>query len=210
MTQATQNYDYLTKVIILGDYGVGKSSLMLRFAEGTFTDMHIATIGVEFKARVLNVGETRVNLQMWDTGGGARFQEIIKTYYRGTKGFIVVYDIASRLSFEHVDKWIEDIDIYKTGKVFKILVGSKCDLESAREVSYEEGLQKAKLYGIQFFEASAKTPINVDSIFNLLAAETLQIVQEELLDAPAEAKDSMKIKKLDSNEGEIKKHASCF
>ena len=107
-----RDYDHLFKLLIIGDSGVGKSSLLVRFADNTFSGNYITTIGVDFKIRTINVNGERVKLQIWDTAGQERFRTITSTYYRGTHGVIVVYDVTSGESFVNVKRYVLFLDIF--------------------------------------------------------------------------------------------------
>jgi len=163
------DYDHLFKLLLIGDSGVGKSSLLLRFADNTFSDSFIATIGVDFKIRTIDLNGAQVKLQIWDTAGQERFRTITSSYYRGAHGIIVVYDITNPDSFANVRKWLQEINRYASENVQKILVGNKCDLVSERKVSYEDAKELADELGVTFLETSAKNATNVDVAFENMA-----------------------------------------
>ena len=127
------------KLLLIGDSGVGKSCLLLRFSDDTYTESYISTIGVDFKIRTIPLEGKTVKLQIWDTAGQERFRTITSSYYRGAHGIIIVYDCTDLESFENVKNWLGEIERYGSDGVSKLLVGNKCDLESARKVSYDEG-----------------------------------------------------------------------
>eukprot|EP00456_Euglypha_rotunda_P011761 TRINITY_DN13161_c0_g1_i1.p1 TRINITY_DN13161_c0_g1~~TRINITY_DN13161_c0_g1_i1.p1 ORF type:complete len:158 (-),score=14.26 TRINITY_DN13161_c0_g1_i1:10-483(-) len=126
------------KLLMLGDSGVGKSCLMMRFADSTFSISFVATAGVDFKVKQVEVDGKNVCLRIWDTAGQERFKTITRQYYKGAMGIILVYDVTDRKSFEHVSYWMSNIDNYASENVCRILVGNKVDLET-REVKTEEG-----------------------------------------------------------------------
>uniref|UniRef100_A0A0M3ICE7 Ras-related protein Rab-1A n=1 Tax=Ascaris lumbricoides TaxID=6252 RepID=A0A0M3ICE7_ASCLU len=128
--------DYLFKLLLIGDSGVGKSCLLLRFADDTYTESYISTIGVDFKIRTIELDGKTIKLQIWDTAGQERFRTITSSYYRGAHGIIVVYDITDQESFNNVKQWLQEIDRYACENVNKLLVGNKCDLTSKRAVEY--------------------------------------------------------------------------
>jgi len=163
------DFDYLFKLLLIGDSGVGKSSLLLRFADNTFSDSFIATIGVDFKIITIDLNGAQVKLQIWDTAGQERFRTITSSYYRGAHGIIVVYDITNPDSFANVRKWLQEINRYASENVQKILVGNKCDLVSERKVSYEDAKELADELGVTFLETSAKNATNVDVAFENMA-----------------------------------------
>jgi Ras-related protein Rab-1A len=166
---AANDYDYLFKVLIIGNSGVGKSCLLLRFAEDMFSDNYISTIGVDFKIRKLTVEDKSVKLQIWDTAGQERFRTITKSYYRGSNGIIIVYDITDRESFDQVQHWMNEIDAHAMVEVCRLLVGNKADLSDKRAVKTDEGMSVARQYGIPFIETSAKDCSNVESMFVTMA-----------------------------------------
>jgi len=165
MSMATE-YDYLFKLLLIGDSGVGKSCLLLRFADHTYTESYISTIGVDFKIRTITTrDEKTIKLQIWDTAGQERFRTITSSYYRGAHGIIVVYDVTDQESFNNVKQWLNEIERYACEKVNKLLVGNKCDLVSKKAVSYEVAKAFADKLDIPFLETSAKAATNVERRF---------------------------------------------
>ena len=169
--------DVMFKVVIIGNTHVGKTSLMLRYADDTFRTKHISTIGVDFKIVNVKIGETTVKLQIWDTAGQDRFRTISSTYYRGAHGAIVVYDVTSSQSFYNVEHWINDMNAYNQN-VYKILVGNKDDDPNGTSVSKiietKEAQTLAKQLNVNSFETSAKEDINVREVFEDMAHELLK------------------------------------
>jgi len=168
---ATQEYDYLFKLLLIGDSGVGKSCLLLRFADDTYTESYISTIGVDFKIRTLDLSGKTCKLQIWDTAGQERFRTITSSYYRGAHGIIVVYDVTDKESFNNVKHWMQEIDKYAADGVNKLLIGNKCDLSSKKVVSYDEAKELAEGLGVNFMETSAKNAHNVEQAFQAMAGE---------------------------------------
>eukprot|EP01070_Trichotokara_eunicae_P007796 Trichotokara_eunicae@DN5545_c0_g1_i3.p1 len=173
----TPEYDYLFKLLLIGDSGVGKSCLLLRFADDTYTDSYISTIGVDFKIKTINLDRKLVKLQIWDTAGQERFRTITSSYYRGAHGIIVVYDVTDRESFKNVKAWMTEIDKYAVPGVNKLLVGNKSDLTQKKVVHSDEGKELADQLGIRFIETSARNAHNVDEAFELMATEIKGRVQ---------------------------------
>jgi len=163
--------DYLFKLLLIGDSGVGKSCLLLRFADDTYTESYISTIGVDFKIRTIELDGKTIKLQIWDTAGQERFRTITSSYYRGAHGIIVVYDVTDNESFNNVKQWLHEIDRYACENVNKLLVGNKSDLTSKRVVSTEQGKEFAESLGIEFLETSAKTATNVEQAFLTMASQ---------------------------------------
>ena len=170
-----QDYDYLFKVLLIGNSSVGKSSLLLRFVDNQWSDLFVPTIGVDFKIRTMEIDNKNVKLQIWDTAGQERFKNITASYYRGAHGIFVVYDISDTESFKNINNWLIEIEKNANKNVYKILVGNKCDLEDKRTVSYQQGKELAETYGMQFIETSAKSNTNVDEAFHLLGKEVMKL-----------------------------------
>ncbi|XP_022869515.1 ras-related protein RAB1BV-like isoform X4 [Olea europaea var. sylvestris] len=134
--RARADYDYLIKLLLIGDSGVGKSCLLLRFSDGSFTTSFITTIGIDFKIRTIELDGKRIKLQIWDTAGQERFRTITTAYYRGAMGILLVYDVTDESSFNNIRNWIRNIEQHASDNVNKILVGNKADMdESKRMVS---------------------------------------------------------------------------
>jgi len=168
---AATEYDYLFKLLLIGDSGVGKSCLLLRFADHTYTESYISTIGVDFKIRTIDLDGKTIKLQIWDTAGQERFRTITSSYYRGAHGIIVVYDVTDAESFSNVKQWLNEIDRYASENVNKLLVGNKCDLKTKKVVDFETAKDFADKLNIQFLETSAKAATNVEKAFLTMAAE---------------------------------------
>lgn len=172
-----REYDHLFKLLIIGDSGVGKSSLLLRFADNTFSGSYITTIGVDFKIRTVEIEGERVKLQIWDTAGQERFRTITSTYYRGTHGVIVVYDVTSGDSFANVKRWLHEIE-QNCDVVNRILVGNKNDAPDRKVVLTEDAQRFADQMGIKLFETSAKDNINVEEMFMAITKLVLKTKKE--------------------------------
>ncbi|ORZ29421.1 GTP-binding protein ypt1 [Catenaria anguillulae PL171] len=164
-------YDYLFKLLLIGDSGVGKSCLLLRFADDTYTESYISTIGVDFKIRTIELEGKTVKLQIWDTAGQERFRTITSTYYRGAHGIIVVYDVTDRDTFGSVKNWLAEIDRYAVDGVNKLLVGNKSDLVGKKVVDYNEAKEFADGLKLTFLETSAKSATNVEQAFVTMAKQ---------------------------------------
>ncbi|KAG5365536.1 Ras-like GTP-binding protein RYL1 [Yarrowia sp. C11] len=169
MSHSQRTYDLLIKLLLIGDSGVGKSCLLLRFCEDQFTPSFITTIGIDFKIRTIDIGGKRVKLQVWDTAGQERFRTITTAYYRGAMGILLVYDVTDEKSFNNIENWYQNVQSYANEGVELILVGNKCDLEDKRVISTEQGQALADKFGIPFLEASSKNNINVEECFYSVA-----------------------------------------
>ncbi|XP_071454243.1 ras-related protein Rab-1A [Hetaerina americana] len=185
-------YDYLFKLLLIGDSGVGKSCLLLRFADDTYTESYISTIGVDFKIRTIELDEKTIKLQIWDTAGQERFRTITSSYYRGAQGIIIVYDCTDQDSFNNVKNWLEEIDRYACDNVNKLLVGNKSDLVQKRVVEYSTAKEYADQLGLPFLETSAKDSKNVEQAFMTMAAEI-----KERVGPPSSAADTANKVKID-------------
>ncbi|PRP80320.1 Rab1 family GTPase (PiYpt1) [Planoprotostelium fungivorum] len=181
------DYDFLFKLLLIGDSGVGKSSLLLhlliedsRFADNVYTDSYISTIGVDFKIKTLTIDNKTVKLQIWDTAGQERFRTITSSYYRGAHGIIVVYDVTDKVSFTNVKQWLGEIDRYACQSVNRLLVGNKADLLEKKVVDTNEAKEYAQSINISFLETSAKSSENVEEAFNLMTKQ----IKERVSKAP--------------------------
>jgi Ras-related protein Rab-18 len=185
---ARSEFDHIFKLLLIGDSGVGKSSLLLRFTTDTFDDLS-PTIGVDFKLKLLTLGGKRLKLTIWDTAGQERFRTLTSSYYRGAQGIILVYDVTRRDTFTDLsDVWLKEVDLYSTNPdCIKMLVGNKVDKDAERVVTKQEGIAFARQYGCLFLECSAKTRINVQSCFEELV--------QKILDTPSLLVDTQGFKK---------------
>lgn len=158
-------YDYLFKLLLIGNSGVGKSCLLIRFADDTYSDTYISTIGVDFKIRTVDLDGKTVKLQIWDTAGQERFRTITSSYYRGAHGIIIVYDVTDQQSFADVQIWLKEIARNAEEGVHQLLIGNKSDLHAKRVVPEASGQELAKHLGIPFMETSAKDAFQVEQAF---------------------------------------------
>ena len=173
-SQLTEEYDLMFKILLLGDSGVGKSSLLLRYTKHEFNVDMRSTIGVEFALKYLKIDNFQLKVQIWDTAGMERYRSITSAYYKGAKGVIIVYDICREKSFEDVDKWIEDFKSKADEDAVILLIGNKNDLDDKREVNKEEAELKAQKNKFAFMETSAKDNNNVDKAFETLFKEIVK------------------------------------
>ena len=164
------DYDYMFKLLILGDSGVGKSCFLLRFTEENFSLSHIPTIGIDYKSKIINLNGVRVKLQLWDTAGQERFKTITKTYYSGAMGIIVAYDCTRPESFDNIKSWIEMIKLHANENIAIALIGNKCDLSDIK-IPEEMGQKLGEEIGISFFPTSAKNNIGVNETIMHLSKE---------------------------------------
>ena len=167
--------EVLYKILLLGDSSVGKTCFLMRYTDNTFQEIHMSTIGLDYKLKNVQLDDGKiVKIQIWDTAGQDRFRSITKNYYKGAHGIILIYDITNQKTFENVKNWINQIKEEVSNKVTIILVGNKIDDEDHRVVSTEQGEKMAKDFGLMFFECSAKSGVNIDSTFNELVKKTVE------------------------------------
>ncbi|KAB8957770.1 hypothetical protein FH972_026858 [Carpinus fangiana] len=174
--QSSGGYDHAFKILLIGDSGVGKTSLIVRFVSDS-TEPLPPTIGMDLKFKLLTVGGKKLKLTIWDTAGQDRFRTVTHSFYRGAQGIILVYDITVRSSFTAIsDFWAKEVEIYTTNpKCVKMLVGNKVDRDSERAVSQEEGIALAKELECSFLECSVKTRENVEQCFETLALKIMEV-----------------------------------
>ena len=170
----SKHYDDLFKLVIIGDSGVGKSCILLRFADDTFTENYYSTIGVDFRFKCVDIGERKCKLQIWDTAGQERFKTVTSAYYRGADGIIIVFDHTDRESFNNVQHWIDDISKYSTEEPSKIIIANKEDISDERKsVKMEDIAELEKKTGLEVIKTSAKTGENIDYAFKKLTQKLL-------------------------------------
>jgi len=164
-----REYDYLFKILLIGDAGVGKSCLLRRFKDDCFTDQYSSTNGVDLKLRNIEQDGKTIKLQIWDTAGQEDLRTITSSYYQGAHGIIVVYDTSDMESFNNVNHWLQEIDRYAAAGVNKLLVGNKSDAK--RQVETTAAKDLAESLSIPFIETSAKSADNVELAFTTMASE---------------------------------------
>lgn len=147
MTAKEEEYDMIFKVVLIGDSGVGKSNIMSRYLKDEFSIETKTTVGVEFGAKKIELNGNKIKAQIWDTAGQERYKSITNAYYKGSKGALLVYDITKKESFDNIDRWILELKNNGESEVTIILIGNKSDLDSERQVSKEDGQNKAKYNG---------------------------------------------------------------
>ena len=170
----SKQYDDLFKLVIIGDSGVGKSCLLLRFADDTFTENYYSTIGVDFRFKCLEIGDRKCKLQIWDTTGQERFKTVTSAYYRGADGIIIVFDQTDRESYNNVHNWIEDIARYSTDDPVKIIFANKDDISNEKKtVDNTDITELEKKCGLEIIKTSAKTGEKVTYAFEKLTQKLL-------------------------------------
>lgn len=168
------SFDFLFKIILIGDSNVGKTCVVQNFKSGIFSEKQQNTIGVDFTVRTVDIEGKKVKMQVWDTAGQERFRTITQSYYRSAHGAIIAYDITRRPTFDSVTHWIKEVELYGATNVVLVLIGNKCDLEQERQVLFEEACSLAKEKDIlAALETSAKESQNVEEAFIMMAKELL-------------------------------------
>ncbi|EAS01333.1 small guanosine triphosphatase family Ras family protein (macronuclear) [Tetrahymena thermophila SB210] len=160
--------DQMFKVLILGDPAVGKSCLLLQYCDQTFQPTHVATVGIDFKMKVLQIQDSTVKMQLWDTAGQERYQTLASTLYKGAMGIVLVYSVDNRKAFDGIARWVKQIKENTNESIQIILVANKSDLPN-KQVSTADGRRLAEQYQLDFFEVSAMTGENVKNAFETLA-----------------------------------------
>ena len=203
------DYDYIFKLVLLGDSGVGKTNILSKYISKEFDKNSKATVGVEFGSKEFEIDNNIIKVQIWDTAGQERYQSITKNFYQGAKGFIFVYDITKPSSFDNIEKWIESIETYvEDDNISKILIGNKSDLESQRNITTEKGIEKAKTLEMAFIETSALNGNNINEAFANLIKDAYKKNKKEIQNNKKMlSKEGKNLSKL--NNGEFKPTFEC-
>ena len=167
-------YDFLFKMILIGDSSVGKSNILLKYLKNEFDQSSKATVGVEFGTKTVEMNDKKIKIQIWDTAGQERYRSITSAYYKGAKGAFIVYDITRRNTFDNIDKWISDLKTNGDNNISIMLIGNKSDLNDKREVETNEGIKKSEETKIAFMETSALSGENIIKAFNELIEQIYQ------------------------------------
>jgi len=176
-----EEYDYLFKVVLIGDSGVGKSNLLSRFTRNEFCLESKSTIGVEFATRTLQVEGRTVKAQIWDTAGQERYRAITSAYYRGALGALLVYDVTKPMTFENVSRWLKELRDHADANIVIMLIGNKTDLKHLRAVATEDAQGYAEKEGLSFIETSALEATNVEKSFQMILSEIYRIISKKSL-----------------------------
>ncbi|XP_028813996.1 ras-related protein Rab-19 isoform X2 [Denticeps clupeoides] len=169
-----EDFDYLFKIILIGDTNVGKTCVVHSFKTGTFLEKQQNTLGVDFTVRTLDIDGKKIKMQVWDTAGQERFRTITQSYYRSAHGAIIAYDITRRSTFDSLPHWIHEVEKYGAASVVVVFIGNKCDLETERQVLFEDACTLAEQRGaLAALETSVKEDQNVEEAFILMARELM-------------------------------------
>ena len=207
----SEEYEMMIKVILIGDSGVGKTNIMSKFLKNQFLEDSKATVGVEFGSKLFIQQGHKIKAQIWDTAGQEKYKAITSAYYKGSKGALVIYDITQKETFANIEKWVNDLKSKGDPKITIILIGNKSDLEDKRQISKEQGEEKAKSFGCAFLETSAFSGDNIEKAFEMMVKEIYDKFtsdiggdDEEELDSNQKGED-LKLEKVNSDNNEKKK-----
>ncbi|XAR56503.1 hypothetical protein NMG60_11037021 [Bertholletia excelsa] len=180
--RADDDYDYLFKLVLIGDSGVGKSNLLSRFTRNEFNLESKSTIGVEFATRSIHVDDKIIKAQIWDTAGQERYRAITSAYYRGAVGALLVYDVTRHVTFENVERWLKELRDHTDSNIVIMLVGNKADLRHLRAVSTEDAKAFAERENTYFIETSALESMNVENAFTEVLTQIYHVVSRKALE----------------------------
>ena len=205
-SKGSDEYEFIFKVLLLGNSNVGKSSLFLRFVDDIWNDTFVPTIGVDFKIKTFDIEEKKIKMQIWDTAGQERFKNIIASYYRGAHGILLIYDVTDKDSFKNLSNWLIEIEKNASKNVLKVLIGNKTDLEDKRVITYNQGKEFADTYGLKFIETSAKKNLNVTEAFETLGRELMQASEDKKI---TKQRQNKKISVAKAQDLDIEKKKGC-
>ncbi|CAI9778743.1 unnamed protein product [Fraxinus pennsylvanica] len=178
-----QEYDYIFKIVLIGDSGVGKSNILSRFTRNEFCLESKSTIGVEFATKTLKIEGKTVKAQIWDTAGQERYRAITSAYYRGAVGALLVYDVTKRQTFDNIQRWLQELRQHADSNIVIMMAGNKSDLNHLRAVADNDGQTLAETEGLSFLETSALEAYNVDKAFQSILTEIYHIISKKALAA---------------------------
>ncbi|CAK9217752.1 unnamed protein product [Sphagnum jensenii] len=212
--KADDEYDYLFKVVLIGDSGVGKSNLLSRFTRNEFCLESKSTIGVEFATRSIQVDGKTIKAQIWDTAGQERYRAITSAYYRGAVGALLVYDITKHVTYENVERWLKELRDHADSNIVIMLVGNKSDLKHLRGVSTEDAQAFSEKEGLSFIETSALEATNVEKAFQRILTEIYRIVSKKALASEESAtagpgEGTTIVVGQDADSSDLKKKGTC-
>ncbi|KAL7103679.1 hypothetical protein ACP275_08G194500 [Erythranthe tilingii] len=203
------DYDYLFKVVVIGDSGVGKSNLLSRFTRNEFSLESKSTIGVEFATRSIQVDDKIIKAQIWDTAGQERYRAITSAYYRGAVGALLVYDVTRHVTFENAERWLKELRDHTDQNIVIMLVGNKADLRHLRAVSTEGGTAFSEREKTYFIETSALESLNVEKAFTEVLNEIYRVVSRKALDVGEGPAELPKGENVNVGSKDVKKGGCC-
>ncbi len=169
-----EDYDEKIRVMLIGDSSVGKTSLLKKYCQNEFSQSYVSTIGIDFQIKYISINNKKIKLQIWDTAGQERYHILAKNYFTSTDGFIIVYDITNKMTFDNVNNWVKQITDISPNYTKTIIFGNKCDLSSEREINSSDGKELAEKYKFKFYETSAKNGDNLNVGFEYIVKEVLR------------------------------------
>lgn len=197
-------YDVLYRLVLIGDSGVGKTAILLRYSDNVYNSSFISTIGIDFRIKTIELQGKRIKLQIWDTAGQEQFHSVASSYYRNAHGIMLIYDITNAQSFIHVTKWVNNISKNSPSSIKQLLIGNKCDTdESKRVIEKDRGSILAQELDMPFLETSAKMDVNIDAAFELIT--------KLIMDGDLERvrKDSIELRRSNDSSDSVKKKTKC-
>ncbi|CAG9332290.1 unnamed protein product [Blepharisma stoltei] len=204
MMRGDDDYDYLFKIVLIGDSGVGKSNLLSRFTKNEFNLESKTTIGVEFAQKSVIIDEKTIKAQIWDTAGQERYRAITSAYYRGAVGALLVYDVCKPTSFENVERWLKELKDHADSQTVVMLVGNKTDLKHLRAVRTEEGAGYSQKHNLAFIETSAMDASNVNLAFERILNEIYQLTIRNVIGIKKTLQSSIgPTRRIDINEEKV-------
>lgn len=209
--------DYLIKIVLIGDTGVGKTNLLSRFSRDQFNPDSKSTIGVEFATKTLELDGKTIKAQIWDTAGQERYRAITSAYYRGAIGALLLYDVSASLTFNSLTRWLKELRENADSNMVVMLVGNKCDLTETRAITTDEGVEFAKSQNLMFIETSARDSTNVQEAFSKLISEIVSKLASSDIDpenfdpngAPALGKNTKTVSISNNDEADQQKKKGC-
>lgn len=191
-------YHYVTKIVVIGDSGVGKTNILTRFISGEFNQNTKSTLGVEFATKLIISNDKKIRLQIWDTAGQERYKAITNSYYVNAKGAIVVFDLSKPKSFESIERWVKELRSISGKDCIVMLVGNKSDIKDSRAISEQEAKSLANELNLEYSETSALTNTNINQVFQRLVDQIYQnFIMKMTLD---ERVDELKRSRLGSSQ----------
>ena len=202
---------YILKILTLGEHGVGKSCIIIRYVDEKYNDKAKATIAIDFKTKFIQKGNEIIKLSIFDTAGQEQYRYLIKNYYRGADGILLIFDITDRSSFQKLNFWLDDLknNSDDLDNIFICLVGNKNDLNEKREISYEEANKFAEEKNMPYIEVSAKTGDNINKLFGILIKGSIVKIIDKRVNDPNAVRETIRLSFLDKEEKQVKTGGCC-
>jgi Ras-related protein Rab-1A len=203
MKNKNDEYDLLIKALLIGDSNVGKTTIIGKYLDKNFSEKTLNTVGLDLKYANLNINNKKIKLQLWDTAGQEKFRSMTTSYYRGVNVIIIVFDVTSQISFEHVKDWMNNIKQFAKIGVMKVIVGNKIDLKDERIVTYVEGKNFAQSYNVKYFETSAITREGIVELFENICQDYSNTNRKKSIDG------NIKLDEIKKNNDDENNNACC-